>query len=200
MAHGEMVMLGAYTTYVVQDLIRAHAPGLFDWSLLIALPLAFVVAGGVGILIERGIIRFLYGRPLETLLATWGLSLVLQQAVRSLFGPTNMEVGNPDWMAGAFQVGEVTITYGRMWIFLFGLIVFAALLLLLLRRTPLGLQMRAVTQNRAMARAMGIRTARVDGPDLRPGFRHCRAGGRGPVADRQCQPTIWARATSSTVS
>ncbi|SNS97122.1 amino acid/amide ABC transporter membrane protein 1, HAAT family [Azospirillum sp. RU38E] len=161
MAHGEMVMLGAYTTYVVQEMIRTHAPGLFDWSLLIALPLAFIVAGGVGILIERGIIRFLYGRPLETLLATWGLSLVLQQAVRSIFGPTNMEVGNPTWMAGAFQVGEVTITYGRMWIFLFGLMAFAALMLLL-RRTPLGLQMRAVTQNRAMARAMGIRTARVD--------------------------------------
>jgi urea transport system permease protein len=161
MAHGEMVMLGAYTTYVVQDVIRTHAPGLFDWSLLIALPLAFLVAGGVGILIERGIIRWLYGRPLETLLATWGLSLVLQQAVRSLFGPTNMEVGNPAWMAGAFQLGDITVTYGRMWIFCFGLIVFAALMLLL-RRTPLGLQMRAVTQNRAMARAMGIRTARVD--------------------------------------
>lgn len=161
MAHGEMVMLGAYTTYVVQDIIRTHAPGLFDWSLLIALPLAFLVAGGVGILIERGIIRWLYGRPLETLLATWGLSLVLQQAVRSLFGPTNMEVGNPAWMAGAFQLGDITVTYGRMWIFCFGLIVFAALMLLL-RRTPLGLQMRAVTQNRSMARAMGIRTARVD--------------------------------------
>ncbi|WP_445376400.1 urea ABC transporter permease subunit UrtB [Niveispirillum fermenti] len=161
MAHGEMVMLGAYTTYVVQNLIRTSMPELFDWSLLIALPLAFLVAGGVGILIERGIIRWLYGRPLETLLATWGLSLVLQQAVRSLFGPTNMEVGNPSWMSGAFQVGEVTITHGRLWIFLFGLIVFAALMVLL-KRTPLGLQMRAVTQNRSMARAMGIRTARVD--------------------------------------
>ena len=95
MAHGEMVMIGAYTTFVVQEIIRAYSPGLFDWSLAIALPLAFLVAGAVGVVIERGIIRFLYGRPLETLLATWGVSLILQQAVRSIFGPTNHEVGNP---------------------------------------------------------------------------------------------------------
>src|SRR4029453_3055588 len=95
MAHGEMVMLGAYTTFVVQDIIRTSFPHLFDASLVIALPLAFVVAGAVGIAIERGIIRFLYGRPLDTLLATWGLSLVLQQAVRSIFGPSNREVGAP---------------------------------------------------------------------------------------------------------
>ena len=161
MAHGEMVMLGAYTTFVVQEVIRTSAPHLFDASLLIALPLAFVVAGGVGILIERGIIRFLYGRPLDTLLATWGLSLVLQQAVRSIFGSSNREVGAPSWMSGAFQVGQINVTYGRLWIVVFSLIVFVALIVLL-RKTPLGLYMRAVTQNRPMASAMGIRTPRVD--------------------------------------
>ena len=161
MAHGEMVMLGAYTTFVVQELIRANNPELFDYSLLIAVPLAFVVAGFIGILIEQGIIRFLYGRPLETLLATWGLSLILQQAVRTAFGPTNREVGAPSWMSGAFEVGQINITYGRLWIICFTLAVFVALLALL-RFTRLGLEMRAVTQNRAMAASMGIRTARVD--------------------------------------
>ncbi len=106
MAHGEMVMLGAYTTFVVQEIIRTHNPSLFDWSLAIALPLAFLVSGAVGVAIERSIIRFLYGRPLETLLATWGLSLILQQAVRTIFGPTNKDVGNPSWMWGAFEFGQ----------------------------------------------------------------------------------------------
>ncbi len=161
MAHGEMVMLGAYTTFVVQEVIRTSAPHLFDASLLIALPLAFLVAGGVGVLIERGIIRFLYGRPLDTLLATWGLSLVLQQAIRSIFGSSNREVGAPSWMSGAFQVGQIDVTYSRLWIVLFALAVFAALILLL-RKTPMGLYMRAVTQNRPMASAVGIRTPRVD--------------------------------------
>ena len=161
MAHGEMVMIGAYVTFVVQEYIRATNPGLFDYSLLIAVPLAFVVAGFIGILIEQGIIRFLYGRPLETLLATWGLSLVLQQAVRTAFGPTNREVGAPSWMSGAFNIGQINITYGRLWIIVFTMAVFVALLGLL-RFTRLGLEMRAVTQNRAMAASMGIRTARVD--------------------------------------
>ncbi len=161
MAHGEMVMLGAYTTYVVQDVIRARYPGLFDVSLFIAVPLAFLVAGLVGIVIERCVIRFLYGRPLETLLATWGLSLILQQAVRTAFGPTNKEVGNPSWMSGAFELGGITITYNRMWIIVFTFAVFIALLGLL-RFTRLGLEMRAVTQNRQMAASMGIRTARID--------------------------------------
>ena len=161
MAHGEMVMLGAYTTFVVQDIIRTSAPYLFDASLLIALPLAFIVAGGVGIAIERSISRFLYGRPLDTLLATWGLSLALQQAIRSIFGPSNREVGAPSFMSGAFQLGQLTITYGRLWIVVFSLVVFGALILLL-RKTPLGLYMRAVTQNRPMASAVGIRTPRVD--------------------------------------
>ncbi len=161
MAHGEMVMLGAYVTFVVQELIRTHNPALFDYSLFIAVPLAFLVAGFVGILVEQGIIRFLYGRPLETLLATWGLSLILQQAVRTGFGPTNREVGAPSWMSGAFEVGQLNITYNRLWIIVFTLMVFVALLGLL-RYTRLGLEMRAVTQNRPMAASMGIRTARVD--------------------------------------
>ena len=161
MAHGEMVMIGAYTTFVVQEVIRTRYPGLFDYSLLIAVPLAFVVAGAIGVLIERSIIRFLYGRPLETLLATWGLSLVLQQAVRTMFGPTNREVGNPSWMSGAFELGQITITYNRLWILVFTLAVFA-ILLAMLRYTALGLEMRAVTQNRRMAASMGIATSRVD--------------------------------------
>jgi urea transport system permease protein len=161
MAHGEMVMLGAYTTFVVQDIIRTSFPGLFDWSLAIALPLAFLVAGGVGLAIERGIIRFLYGRPLETLLATWGVSLILQQAVRTIFGPTNREVGNPSWMSGAFQLGELSITWNRLWILAFSLAVFF-LLLFVMKRTSWGLQMRAVTANRRMAASMGIRTPWVD--------------------------------------
>jgi urea transport system permease protein len=161
MAHGEMVMLGAYTTFVVQEVIRTRYPGAFDYSLLIAVPLAFLVAGGIGVLIERSIIRFLYGRPLETLLATWGLSLVLQQAVRTVFGPTNREVGNPSWMSGAFELGQITITYNRLWILCFTLAVFA-ILLAMLRYTALGLEMRAVTQNRRMAASMGIATSRVD--------------------------------------
>jgi urea transport system permease protein len=161
MAHGEMVMLGAYTTFVVQELIRASVPGLFDWSLLIALPLAFLVAGAAGLAIERGVIRFLYGRPLDTLLATWGISLILQQAVRATFGPTNREVGNPSWMSGAFQLGEWSITWNRLWILLFALAVFAALWAVT-RFTRFGLEMRAVTQNRRMAASMGIRTPWVD--------------------------------------
>ena len=161
MAHGEMVMLGAYVTFVVQDAIRARNPGLFDYSLAIAIPLSFLFAGCVGILIERFIIRFLYGRPLETLLATWGLSLILQQAVRTGFGPNNREVGNPSWMSGAFDIGGITVTYNRLWIICFALAVFIALLALL-RFTRFGLEMRAVTQNRPMAASMGIRTGRID--------------------------------------
>ncbi|TCR91870.1 urea ABC transporter permease subunit UrtB [Rhizobium sp. BK376] len=161
MAHGEMVMLGAYSTYVVQAIIRSSFPGLFDWSLAIALPVAVIVTGAVGLVIERCVIRFLYGRPLETLLATWGISLILQQAVRSIFGPTNQEVGNPSWMSGSFDVGYMSVTWNRAWIIVFSLAVFFALLMLL-KRSSFGLQMRAVTQNRRMASSMGIRTPWVD--------------------------------------
>nr|WP_254070359.1 urea ABC transporter permease subunit UrtB [Acidisphaera sp. L21] len=161
MAHGEMVMLGAYTTFVVQEAIRNYAPGLFGASLFIAVPMAFLVSGVVGVAIERCLIRFLYGRPLETLLATWGLSLVLQQAVRSIFGADNRNVGSPAWMSGAEQVGGVLITNNRLAIIIFAVLVLAALMAVL-RYTSLGLRMRAVTQNRRMAAAMGIRTPWVD--------------------------------------
>ncbi|MBS7540291.1 urea ABC transporter permease subunit UrtB [Ancylobacter lacus] len=161
MAHGEMVMLGAYTTFVVQELIRAYNPALFDASLLIAIPIAFLFTGLIGVIIERTVIRFLYGRALETLLATWGISLILQQAIRTIFGPTNREVGAPSWMSGTVDVGHLAVTYGRAWIIVFAILVFLALLAVL-RLTRIGLEMRAVTQNRRMAASMGIRTNWVD--------------------------------------
>ncbi len=158
MAHGELIMLGAYTTYMVQQLL----PGALEWSLLIAVPAAFVVSGAVGILIERGVIRFLYGRPLETLLATFGVSLILQQLVRTLISPQNVPVANPAWMSGSWEINSVlSLTLNRLYIVVFCLLVFAALFLVL-KKTVLGLQVRAVAQNRNMARAMGIRTEWVD--------------------------------------
>ncbi len=198
MAHGEMVMLGAYVTFMVQEVIRTRNPALFDYSLVIALPLAFLVSGFVGVLIERGIIRFLYGRPLETLLATWGLSLILQQAVRTTFGPNNREVGNPSWMSGAFEVGQITITYNRLWIICFALAVFVALIALL-RLTRLGLEM-----------GPSRRTGRWRPPWGSPPDASTRSpsgsvpGSRGLPAWRSRRSTmsapISARATSSTVS
>jgi urea transport system permease protein len=158
MAHGELMMLGAYTTYVVQQLM----PNALGASLFVAMPAAFLVAGLVGVAIERGIVRRLYGRPLETLLATFGVSLVLQQSVRTIFSPLNRSVVTPDWLAGSVQVTPgLDITLNRIYILLFSLLVFGALQLVL-KRTRLGLEMRAVTQNRSMAAAMGIRTDRVD--------------------------------------
>lgn len=161
MAHGELVMLGAYTTFAVQMAFRTHAPHLLDWSLAVAVPTAFLLVGAVGVLIERGVVRHLYSRPLETLLATWGISLILQQAVRTIFGPTNREVITPGWMSGSVAVGEMTVTLSRLYILIFAVAVFLGLLLVM-RYTRLGLQMRAVTQNRAMAANLGIRTGRVD--------------------------------------
>ena len=161
MAHGELVMIGAYTTFVVQQLMHAYLPGLYGISLLIAVPMAFLVSSGVGVAVERSLIRWLYGRPLETLLATWGLSLVLQQIVRSIFGANNRDVDTPGWMSGATQLGGLTLTWNRMYIILFAFLVVAALMAAL-RYTPLGLRMRAVTQNRRMAAAMGIRTPWID--------------------------------------
>lgn len=162
MAHGEMVMLGAYTTFMVQEVFRTHFPGAFDWSLAVAVPAAFLVTGAVGMAIERGVIRHLYGRPLETLLATWGVSLILQQLVRTIFGPTNQEVGNPSWMSGAIETSTgLVLTYNRIWIIVFSLAVLG-MLALVARKTLFGLQMRAVTQNRAMASSMGIRSGWVD--------------------------------------
>ena len=158
MAHGEMLMLGAYTTFVVQQIM----PNAIEYSLFIAVPAAFIVTGLVGIGIERGIIRFLYGRPLETLLATFGLSLILQQAVRSIFSPLNRSVITPAWMSGSYEFNPaLSLTYNRMYIVVFALLVLFGLLWLL-RKTSFGLQMRAVTQNRNMAKAMGIRTNWVD--------------------------------------
>ena len=158
MAHGELMMLGAYTTYVVQLWMPDH----IGVSLLVAVPAAFVVAGSAGVLIERTVIRFLYGRPLETLLATFGVSLVLQQLVRSVFSANNRAVVTPAWMSGALRFNEAfSLTYNRMYIVLFALIVFA-LVLAVLRYTRLGLDIRAVSQNRTMARAMGVRTEWVD--------------------------------------
>ncbi len=158
MAHGELIMLGAYTTYVVQTLF----PRALEYSLLIAVPAAFFVSGLVGIGIERGIFRFLYGRPLETLLASFGVSLVLQQTVKTFFTALNRPVATPQWMSGSFELLDgLSLTFNRLYILIFAGFVFAALVLVL-QRTRLGLEVRAVTQNRAMARAMGIRSARVD--------------------------------------
>jgi urea transport system permease protein len=158
MAHGEMMMLGAYTTYVVQLLM----PNSIDYSLWVAIPAAFLVSGLVGVVIERGVIRYLHGRPLETLLATFGISLILQQTVRSIFSPLNRQVATPEWMSGSLQFNSVlSITYNRLYILLFALLVFV-ILQLVLKKTSLGLNVRAVSQNRSMARAMGIRTEWVD--------------------------------------
>ena len=158
MAHGELMMLGAYTAYVMQQLLPGR-PGL---SIVLALPAAFLVAGGAGILIERGIVRFLYGRPLETLLATFGVSLILQQAARDVFTANNVPVDSPTWMSGLWQInGALAITWNRVVIVIFTLAVFLALQLVL-KRTRLGLEVRAVAQNRAMARALGVRGEWVD--------------------------------------
>lgn len=158
MAHGELMMLGAYTAYVMQQWL----PQQLGLALLLAIPMAFVVAAAVGIAIERGIIRFLYGRPLETLLATFGVSLFLQQTVRSIFSPLNRSVATPQWLSGSWQLNDfLSLTWNRFYILIFCLVVFTALLQIL-KRTKLGLEVRAVAQNRSMARAMGIPTDRVD--------------------------------------
>ncbi len=158
MAHGEMIMLGAYTTYVVQLMM----PNAIDYSIWVAIPMAFLVSGSVGVLIERGVIRHLHGRPLETLLATFGISLILQQLVRTVFSPLNRQVESPSWMSGSLDINPVlSLTMNRLYILAFALLVFG-LLLLILNKTSLGLNVRAVAQNRSMAKAMGIRTDRVD--------------------------------------
>ncbi len=163
MAHGEMIMLGAYSAYVVQQLFEAVLPpSWFDAYLIVAVPAGFLIAGAVGVLLERTVIRFLYERPLETLLATWGVSLILQQLVRTVFGAPNKAVANPSWMTGGVQIiGGFTVTWNRLVILVFCFVVLGALALLL-KRTRFGLHMRAVTQNRDMAAAMGIPTAQID--------------------------------------
>ena len=158
MAHGELMMIGAYTTWVIQQLF----PHQLAFSLLMAIPAAFIVAGCVGIIIERSVIRFLYGRPLETLLATFGISLILQQAARSIFTPLNRAVSLPDWMSGSLVINPVlSLTFNRLFILLFGIAVFF-MLLAILKKTSLGLKVRAVSQNRTMARAVGVRANWVD--------------------------------------
>ena len=161
MAHGEMIMIGAYATWGVQTAFRAWAPQAFDWYPVVALPVAFSAAALVGALLERTIIRHLYGRPLETLLATWGISLALIQAVRTLIGPQNVEIQNPTWLSGALNVAGATLPWNRMVIIGFSLAVLL-MIALLLSQTRLGLFVRGVTQNRPMASAIGVPTDRVD--------------------------------------
>ena len=162
MAHGELMMIGAYATFVIQNLFRQYLPELFDWYLLLAVPASFLAAALMGAILERSVFRFLYGRPLETLLASWGISLVLMQLVRTVFGAQNVQVENPNWMSGGFEIlSNLTLPYNRL-----AIIVFAALVLvgmtLLIAKTRLGLFVRSVTQNRPMASCMGVNTARVD--------------------------------------
>ncbi|MBC7499308.1 MAG: urea ABC transporter permease subunit UrtB [Herminiimonas sp.] len=162
MAHGELLMIGAYTTYVCQLMFRKYFPDAIDLYLLVALPAAFIVAGGVGILLERTVIRWLYGRPLETLLATWGISLMLMQTVRTIFGAQNVEVANPSWMSGGVTVlGSLVLSYNRIVIIFFAFFVVAAVWLIL-NKTRLGLFVRAVTQNRRMADCVGVSTGKID--------------------------------------
>ncbi len=162
MAHGEMLMLGAYSTYTVQRVFEEHMPGSLDYYLVAAVPVAFLVCLLVGMLLERTVIRFLYGRPLETLLATWGISLTLIQTVRVVFGAANVTVANPSWLSGGLELmPDVVLPYTRLATIVFVAVV-VAFVWYLLNRTTLGLQVRAITQNRRMARCVGIRTARVD--------------------------------------
>jgi urea transport system permease protein len=162
MAHGELMMIGAYATYVVQNLFRQYLPGAFDAYVLVAIPVSFLAAAAVGAILERSVIRWLYGRPLETLLATWGISLILMQLVRTVFGAQNVGVENPSWLSGGVQVlPNLVLPYNRL-----AILVFAALVLigvaLLISQTRLGLFVRGVTQNRRMASCVGVNTARVD--------------------------------------
>ncbi|ATZ65989.1 urea ABC transporter permease subunit UrtB [Acinetobacter haemolyticus] len=162
MAHGELIMIGAYTTYVVQSFFKTHFVGLVDWYLLAAIPAAFLVSALIGMLIERTVIRPLYGRQLETLLATFGVSLILMQLVRMVFGAQNVEVSNVSWLSGGIALTpSLMLPYNRIAIIAFTIAVLL-LLVFLLNKTRFGLFVRAVTQNRQMARAVGIRSARID--------------------------------------
>ncbi|MDD2810477.1 urea ABC transporter permease subunit UrtB [Rhodoferax sp.] len=162
MAHGELMMIGAYATYVVQGLFQKYLPGAFDWYLLAAVPVAFMASALMGAALERSVIRFLYGRPLETLLATWGISLMLMQLVRSIFGAQNVGVENPSWMSGGVQVlGNLSLPYNRLVIIGFALFVLGSVAWMI-GKTRLGLFVRGVTQNRPIASCMGVNTARID--------------------------------------
>lgn len=162
MAHGELIMIGAYATYMVQGLFRSYLPNAFDWYLIAAIPVAFMTSALVGAALERSVIRFLYGRPLETLLATWGISLMLMQLVRSIFGAQNVGVENPSWMSGGLAVlPNLSLPYNRLFIVLFAVFVLVGVWLLI-SKTRLGLFVRGVTQNRPIAACMGVNTARID--------------------------------------
>lgn len=162
MAHGELIMIGAYTTYVVQSFFKSHFSGLVDWYLIAAIPAAFIVSAAIGMLIERTVIRPLYGRQLETLLATFGVSLILMQLVRMIFGAQNVEVSNISWLSGGISITpSLMLPYNRIAIIVFTVAVLL-LLVYLLNKTRFGLFVRAVTQNRQMARAVGIRSSRID--------------------------------------
>jgi urea transport system permease protein len=162
MAHGELLMIGAYATFSVQRCFQVYLPAHADWYLVVAVPVAFVVAAAIGVALERTVIRFLYGRPLETLLATWGISLILIQTVRLIFGAQNVAVANPSYLAGGIEVlPGFVLTYSRLAVIAFASAV-VTFVWFMLRKTPLGLHVRAVTQNREMAAGMGIATRRVD--------------------------------------
>ena len=162
MAHGELMMIGAYATYVVQNLFKTYLPGMFDAYVVVAIPVSFLTAALVGAVLERSVIRWLYGRPLETLLATWGISLILQQGVRSIFGAQNVPVENPSWLSGGVDVmSNLTLPFNRIAIVVFAVLVLAGVAALI-ARTRLGLFVRGVTQNRGMASCMGVNTARID--------------------------------------
>jgi len=162
MAHGELLMIGAFATFVVHDIFRDHYPEYFDWYIVVAIPVAFFTTATVGVIMERTVIRWMYGRPLETLLATWGISLILIQTVRATFGTFNQEIANPSWLSGSVELmSNVDVPWNRIVIIGFAVLVLA-LMWVLLNRTRLGLFVRAVTQNRAMAGCMGVPTARID--------------------------------------
>ena len=162
MAHGELMMIGAYATFVVQGLFQKFLPQAFDWYLVAAIPVAFASSALMGAALERSVIRFLYGRPLETLLATWGISLMLQQLVRSVFGAQNVGVENPTWMSGGVQLMDnLQLPWNRIIILGFALAVLVGMVFLI-GRTRLGLFVRGVTQNRPIAACMGVNTARID--------------------------------------
>jgi urea transport system permease protein len=162
MAHGELIMIGAYATYVVQNLFRQYLPGAFDVYLLAAIPVAFMASALVGAAMERTVIRFLYGRPLETLLATWGISLILMQLVRTIFGAQNVGVENPSWMSGGYALlPNLSLPYNRVMIIVFAILVLVGVSLVI-SKTRLGLFVRGVTQNRPIAACMGVNTAKID--------------------------------------
>ena len=162
MAHGELMMIGAYATFFIQNLFRQYLPDAFDWYILLAVPMSFLASALVGAVLERTVFRFLYGRPLETLLASWGVSLVLMQGVRTIFGAQNVQVENPSWLSGGFDLfSNLTLPYNRLAIIAFAVLVLVGMTLLI-TKTRMGLFVRSVTQNRPMASCLGVNTARVD--------------------------------------